>query len=177
MKSSSLLTGEQAVPWLAFWFQLHNLHTATAKSLQSSPTLCDPIDGSPPGSPVPGILQARTLEWVAIEHRKWSWLIWDNAPKSLLASKDLIALKLPNQIGLHNLPPLVSSLAQLWPSYLAGISLKPSIFLPRGLCTLCSLCIINIIPFFIFSVSLPNSNPSCKSQEISSFIGLLLIYP
>ena len=39
---------------------------AAAKSLQSCPTLCDPIDGSPPGSPVPGILQARTLEWVAI---------------------------------------------------------------------------------------------------------------
>ena len=37
-----------------------------AKSLQSGPTLCDPIDGSPPGSPIPGILQARTLEWVAI---------------------------------------------------------------------------------------------------------------
>ena len=40
--------------------------TATAKLLQSCPTLCDPIDGSPPGSPIPGILQARTLEWVAI---------------------------------------------------------------------------------------------------------------
>ena len=39
---------------------------AAAKSLQSCPTLCDPIDGSPPGSPVPGILHARTLEWVAI---------------------------------------------------------------------------------------------------------------
>ena len=39
---------------------------AAAKSLQLCPTLCDPIDGSPPGSPVPGILQARTLEWVAI---------------------------------------------------------------------------------------------------------------
>ena len=39
---------------------------AAAKSLQSCPTLCDPKDGSPPGSPVPGILQARTLEWVAI---------------------------------------------------------------------------------------------------------------
>ena len=39
---------------------------AAAKSLQSWPTLCDPIDGSPPGSPIPGILQARTLEWVAI---------------------------------------------------------------------------------------------------------------
>ena len=39
---------------------------AAAKLLQSCPTLCDPIDGSPPGSPVPGILQARTLKWVAI---------------------------------------------------------------------------------------------------------------
>ena len=39
---------------------------AAAKALQSCPTLCDPIDGSPPGSPVPGTLQVRTLEWVAI---------------------------------------------------------------------------------------------------------------
>ena len=48
-------------------FEVHiNAAAATAKSLQSCPTLCDPVDGSPPGSPVPGILQARTLEWVAI---------------------------------------------------------------------------------------------------------------
>ena len=56
---------------------------AAAKSLQSCPTLCDPRDGSPPGFPVPGILQARTLEWVAIsfsnalphsnESEKWKW--------------------------------------------------------------------------------------------------------
>ena len=43
---------------------------AAAKSLQSCPTLCDPIDGSPSGSPIPGILQARTLEWVAISFSK-----------------------------------------------------------------------------------------------------------
>ena len=42
------------------------LCAAAAKSLQLCPTLCDPIDGSPPGSPVPGILQARTVEWVAV---------------------------------------------------------------------------------------------------------------
>ena len=42
------------------------LPAAAAKPLQTCPTLCDPIDGSPPGSPVPGILQARTLEWVAL---------------------------------------------------------------------------------------------------------------
>ena len=41
-------------------------YAAAARSLQSCPTLCDPMDGSPPGSPVPGILQARTLEWDAI---------------------------------------------------------------------------------------------------------------
>ena len=49
---------------------------AAAKSLQSCLTLCDPIDGSPQGSPVPGILQARTLEWVAISFSnawKWKW--------------------------------------------------------------------------------------------------------
>jgi len=47
-----------------------------AKSLQSCPTLCDPIDGSPPGSPVPGILQARTLEWVAISFfNAWKWKV------------------------------------------------------------------------------------------------------
>ena len=60
--------------WHGDWWQLAlpssgdpvTLSAAAAKSLQSSPTLCDPIDGSPPGSAVPGILQARTLEWVAI---------------------------------------------------------------------------------------------------------------
>ena len=46
---------------------------AAAKSLQSCPTLCDPIDGSPPGSTIPGILQARTLEWIAISFSNaWS---------------------------------------------------------------------------------------------------------
>ena len=48
--------------------------TAAAKSLQSYPTLCDPTDGSPPGSAIPGILQARTLEWVAISFSNaWKW--------------------------------------------------------------------------------------------------------
>ena len=50
--------------------------TAAAKSLQLCPTLCDPIDGSPPGSPVPGILQARTLEWGAISFSSaWKWIV------------------------------------------------------------------------------------------------------
>ena len=47
-----------------------------AKSLQSCPTLCDPVDGSPPGSAIPGILQARTLEWVAISFSNaWKWKV------------------------------------------------------------------------------------------------------
>ena len=60
------------------WFGQDTAAAAAAKSLQSCPTLCDPIDSSPPGSPVPGILQARTLEWVAFpspmhESEKWKW--------------------------------------------------------------------------------------------------------
>ena len=58
--------------------QNSDLHraAAAAKSLQSCPTLCDPIDGSPPGSSVPGILQVRTLEWVAISFSNaWKWTV------------------------------------------------------------------------------------------------------
>ena len=54
---------------------------AAAKSLQSCPTLCDPIDGSPPGSPIPGILQARSLEWVAISFSSaWKWKVKVKSP-------------------------------------------------------------------------------------------------
>ena len=49
-----------------FFWGVYAAAAAAAKLLQSCPTLCDPVDGSPPGSPIPGILQARTLEWVAI---------------------------------------------------------------------------------------------------------------
>ena len=55
---------------------LHAAAAAAAKSFQSCPTLCDPIDGSLPGSPVPGILQARTLEWVATSFSNtWKWKV------------------------------------------------------------------------------------------------------
>jgi len=58
-------------------FKALDMFAATAaKSLQSCPTLCDPIDGSPPGFPIPGILQARTLEWVAISFSNaWKWKV------------------------------------------------------------------------------------------------------
>ena len=69
--------------WLLFFwsprkvsFLYSKAAAAAAKSLQSCPTLCDPIDGSPPGSPIPGILQARTLEWVAISFSSaWKWKV------------------------------------------------------------------------------------------------------
>ena len=51
---------------VGFWYSHYGEQYAAAKSLQSCPTLCDPIDGSPPGFCVPRILQARTLEWVVI---------------------------------------------------------------------------------------------------------------
>ena len=54
--------------------QFSSVQCAAAKSRQSCLTLCDPIEGSPPGSPIPGILQARTLEWVAISFSNaWKW--------------------------------------------------------------------------------------------------------
>ena len=54
----------------------NDIVAAAAKSLQLCPTLCDPIDGSPPGSPIPGILQARILEWVAISFSSaWKWKV------------------------------------------------------------------------------------------------------
>ena len=68
---------------------------AAAKSVQLCPTLCDPIDGSPPGSPVPGILQARTLEWVAISFSnacKWKVKV---KVKSHLTLSDRMNCSLP----------------------------------------------------------------------------------
>ena len=91
---------------------------ATAKSLQSCPTLCDPIDGSPPGSPVPGILQARTLEWVAISFSSaWKWKV-----KVKLLSHVLL-LATP-WTAAHQAPPSMGSSRQ---EYCSGVPL-PSPF-------------------------------------------------
>ena len=76
--------------------------TYAAKSLQSCPTLCDPIDGSPPGSPVPGILQARTLEWVAISFSSaWKWKVKVNllSRVRLLATPWTAAYQAPPSMG------------------------------------------------------------------------------
>ena len=69
---------------------------AAAKSLQSCPTLCNPIDGLLPGSSVPGILQARTLEWVAISFSNaWKWKVKSEVTHSCPTLKDLMDCSLP----------------------------------------------------------------------------------
>ena len=78
-------------------------YNKTAKSRQSCPTLCDPIDGSPPGSSVPGILQARTLEWVAISFssaQKWKWsrsVVSDSATPWTAAHQAPLSMGFPRQ--------------------------------------------------------------------------------
>ena len=75
---------------------------ATAKSLQSCPTPCDPIDGSPPGSPIRGILQARTLEWVAISFSnagKWKVKVKSLSRVQLWATPWTAAHQAPPSVG------------------------------------------------------------------------------
>ena len=75
---------------------------SAAKLLQSCPTLCDPIDSSPPGSPVPGILQARTLEWVAISFSnawKWKVIVKSLSPVQLLVTPWTAAHQAPPSTG------------------------------------------------------------------------------
>ena len=75
---------------------------AAAKSLQSCPTLCDPIDASPPGSPIPGILQTRTLEWVAISFSnacKWKVKVKSLSRVRLLAIPRTAAHQAPPSMG------------------------------------------------------------------------------
>ena len=75
---------------------------AAAKSRQSCPTLCDPIDGSPPGSSLPGILQARTLEWVAISFSsawKWKGKVKSLSHVQLLATPWTVAYEAPPSMG------------------------------------------------------------------------------
>ena len=82
---------------------------AAAKSLQSCPTLCDPIDGNPPGYPVPGILQARTLEWVAISFssaRKWKVKVKSLSRVRLFATPRTAAYQAP--------PPMEFSRQEYW---------------------------------------------------------------
>ena len=96
---------------------------AAAKSLQSCPTLCDPVHGSPPGFPIPGILQARTLEWVAIS--------FSNAGKWKVKVKSLSCVRLgatPWTAAYQAPPSMGFSRQEYWsgvplPSPIAGLDL------------------------------------------------------
>ena len=95
---------------------------AAAKSLQSCLTLCDPRDGSPPGSPIPGVLQARTLEWVAISFfHAWKWKVKGKSLSrvQLLATPWTAAYHTPLSMGFSRQEhwsglPLPSPNTQLW---------------------------------------------------------------
>ena len=88
--------------------------TAAAKSLQSCPTLCNPMDSSPSGSPVPGILQARTLEWVAISFSNaWKW-------KVKVKSLSCVRLLATPWTAAHQAPPSVGFSRQ---EYWSGVPL------------------------------------------------------
>ena len=92
---------------------------AAAESLQSCPTLCDPRDGSPPGSPVPGILQARTLEWVAISFSNaWMWKVKVKSLShvQLLATPWTAAYQAPPSMGFAR--------QEYWSGYFSSQGLK-----------------------------------------------------
>ena len=104
-------------------FTYESLAAAAAKSLQSCPTLCDPIDGSPPGSPVPGILQARTLEWVAISFSNaWKW-------KNKVKSLSRVQLLATPWTAAHQAPPSMGFSRQ---EYWSGLPLPSPMNLWRS---------------------------------------------
>ena len=117
------------------WFNFQNCRfpllkrhaaTAAAKSLQSCPTLCNPTDGSPPGSSVPGILQARTLEWIAISFSNaWKWKV---KVKSF-------SLLVTTWTAAYQAPPFMGFSRRDFPGKNSGVGchfLLHGIFLTRG---------------------------------------------
>ena len=123
--SYSLDVGSRDEPIRAqIWAPILDNAAAAAKSLQSCPTLCDPIDGSPPGSPVPGILQARTLEWVAISFSNaWKWKV-----KVKLLS--CVRLLVTPWTAAYQAPPSMGFSRQ---EYWSGVPLPSLLKVPRPL--------------------------------------------
>ena len=111
---------------------------AAAKSLQSCPTLCDPTDGSPPGSPVPGILQARTLEWVAISFSSaWKWEV-------KVKSLSRVRLFATPWTTAHQAPPSKGFSRQ---EYWSGVLLLESILKSRDITLLTKIHIVKAMVF------------------------------
>ena len=119
------LHNHKKITFHKYWYILVYSYSAAAaaKSLQSCPTLCDPIDGSSPGFPVPGILQARTLEWVAISFSnagKWKVKVKLLSHVRLLATPWTAASQAPPSMGFSR------------QEYWSGVPLpSPFIFYPR----------------------------------------------
>ena len=137
---------------LSFGVKNFPASAAAAKSLQSCPTLCDPIDGSPPGSSIPGILQARTLEWVAISFPnagKWKVKVKSLSRAQLVATPWTAAYQALPSMGfsrqeywsgvplpsLKNSPAYLQQGAIVYPlnGYLLGTSYMPDTGLREGL--------------------------------------------
>ena len=148
-------------------------YAAATKSLQSCPTLCDPIDGSPPGSPVPGILQVRTLEWVAISFSnagKWKvkvkllshvrlfttpWTAAYQAPPSMGFSRQEYRSGVPSS-SLPNLAPLPHILDAAMSFLLWRLISLPALLSSRFPPWM--------IPLSISDFSFPTSSLACKYQ-------------
>ena len=120
-----------SIVYMNHMFFIHSfVAAAAAKSLQSCPTLCDPIDGSPPSSPDPGILQARTLEWVATSFSnvwKWKVKVKSHGRVWLWATPWTAVYQAPPSMGFSRPEywsgsPLPSPFLCWWTSYLHGRS-------------------------------------------------------
>ena len=110
--------------WNEFTCNICSAAAAPAKLLQSCLTLCDPIDGSPPGSPIPGIVQARTLEWVAISFSNaWKW-------KVKVKSFSRIWLLATPWTAAHQAPPSMGFCRQ---EYWSGVPLPSPIYILANL--------------------------------------------
>ena len=138
------------------------LHTATAKSLQSCPTLCNPIDASPPGSAVTGILQARTLEWVAISFSnagKWKMKVKLLSHARLLATPRTAAYQAP--------PPMGFSRQEYW----SGVPLpSPSCSVGRAYLNIVFFNVLICILIILYLIRLWLDR---KARYLSQFTSLL----
>ena len=138
------------------WLYCPIWNPAAAKSLQSCPSLCDPRDGSPPGSSVPGTLQARTLEWVAISFSNaWNW-------KVKVKSLSHVQLFATPWTAAHQAPPPMGFSRQ---EYWSGAPSSSLIWTPVLL--YCSLLYVNVL-LFPSLFQLPEWNcPQCANSHSS----------
>ena len=133
-----------------------------AKSLQSCPTLCNPVDGSPPGSPVPGILQARTLEWVAISFSSaWKW-------KGKVKSLSRVQLLATPWTAAYQAPPSMGFSRQ---EYWSGLPLPSPVVGNLGMIIIIKVNskLHTIMYFFLSHLSFVNFCFSTVSQSVSQF--------